>query len=105
MPHDDVVAAVRWVRDSAADLGVDPDRISVGGASAGGNLAAGAALRLRDDDGWQPAALLLAYPIAHAVAAARVGRAGRADGRRPARCCASSRGQPRHHRATTWAAR
>ena len=28
VPHDDVVAAVRWVRDSAADLGIDPERIS-----------------------------------------------------------------------------
>jgi acetyl esterase/lipase len=63
VPHDDVVAAVRWVRDNAASLGVD--RISVGGASAGANLAAGATLRLRDDDAWQPAALVLAYPVAH----------------------------------------
>ena len=67
VPHDDVVAAVRWVRESAGELAVDPDRISVGGASAGGNLAAGAALRLRDDDQWVPAALLLAYTTAHAV--------------------------------------
>jgi acetyl esterase/lipase len=67
VPHDDVVAAIRWVRDSADDLGADRSRISVGGASAGANLAAGATLRLRDDDGWQPAALLLAYPVAHAV--------------------------------------
>ncbi|MGY1815688.1 alpha/beta hydrolase [Blastococcus sp. SYSU D00820] len=67
VPHDDVVAAVRWVRDSAADLGIDPARISVGGASAGGNLAAGAALRLRDDDCWLPAALLLAYTTVHPV--------------------------------------
>jgi acetyl esterase/lipase len=67
VPHDDVVAAARWVRESAADLGVDPERISLGGASAGGNLAAGAALRLRDDDGWVPAALLLAYTTLHAV--------------------------------------
>src|SRR3954453_14150732 len=67
VPHDDVVAAIRWVRDSAADLGVDPARISVGGASAGGNLAAGATLRLRDDDAWQPRALLLAYTTTHAV--------------------------------------
>lgn len=65
VPHDDVVAAVRWVRESAAALGIDPERISVGGASAGANLAAGATLRLRDDDAWQPAALLLAYPVAH----------------------------------------
>ncbi len=67
VPHDDAVAAVRWVRDRAADLGVDPGRISVGGASAGGNLATGAVLRLRDDDGWVPAALVLAYTTLHAV--------------------------------------
>jgi acetyl esterase/lipase len=59
-PHDDVVAAVRWVRDTLA-----PGRIVLGGASAGGNLAAGAALRLRDDDGWLPAELALVYPVLH----------------------------------------
>jgi acetyl esterase/lipase len=67
VPHDDVVAAIRWTRDNAQDLGIDVTRISVGGASAGANLAAGATLRLRDDDGWQPAALLMAYPVAHPV--------------------------------------
>ena len=67
VPHDDVVAAVHWVRDNAVTLGIDPARISLGGASAGGNLAAGASLRLRDDDGWQPAALIAVYPVAHAV--------------------------------------
>jgi acetyl esterase/lipase len=67
VPHDDTVAAIRFVRDSAADLGIDAGRIFVGGASAGGNLAAGAALRLRDDDGWLPASLLLAYTTTHAV--------------------------------------
>jgi acetyl esterase len=67
VPHDDVVAAVRWVRGNAVPLGVDADRIALGGASAGGNLATGAALRLRDDDGWVPAALLLAYTTFHAV--------------------------------------
>jgi len=46
---------------------VDAGRISVGGASAGANLAAGAILRLRDDDHWQPATLVLAYPVAHPV--------------------------------------
>lgn len=60
VPHDDVVAAVRWVRDTLA-----PARIVLGGASAGGNLAAGAALRLRDVDSWQPAALALVYPVLH----------------------------------------
>jgi acetyl esterase len=67
VPHDDVVAAVAWTRDDAAALGVDPARISIGGASAGGNLTAGAALKLRDRDGWVPAALLLAYPALHAA--------------------------------------
>jgi acetyl esterase/lipase len=67
VPHDDVVSAVRWVRANATPLGIDAARISLGGASAGGNLATGAALRLRDDDGWVPAALLLAYTTFHAV--------------------------------------
>src|SRR4051794_15002181 len=67
VPHDDVVAAVAWTRDNAAAVGVDPARISIGGASAGGNLTAGAALELRDRDGWVPASLLLAYPALHAA--------------------------------------
>jgi len=67
VPHDDVVAAVRWVRDNPAALGVDRGRISLGGASAGGNLAIGAALKLRDADGEPPAALLPIYPVAHPV--------------------------------------
>jgi acetyl esterase len=67
VPHDDVVAAVTWVRDTAADLGVDPARISVGGASAGANLTTGAALKLRDRDGWVPAALLPVYGVFHPV--------------------------------------
>jgi len=66
VPHDDVVAALRWVREGAEALGVDPGRIRIGGASAGANLAAGAVLRVRDDDGWVPAGLLLVYPTVHA---------------------------------------
>ena len=67
VPHDDVVAGIRWVRDHAGRLGVDPARISVGGDSAGGNLSAGAVLRLRDEDRWTPAALLVVYPTLHPV--------------------------------------
>ena len=66
VPHDDTVAAVAWVRDQAAELGVNPARITVGGASAGGNLTAGAVVKLRDRDGWVPAALALVYPVLHA---------------------------------------
>lgn len=40
----DVTSAIRWVRANAAVHGIDPDRIAVWGLSAGGNLAAMAAL-------------------------------------------------------------
>ena len=66
VPHDDTVAAVAWVRDRAGDLGVDPLQITIGGASAGANLTAGAAVKLRDRDGWGPTALVLVYPALHA---------------------------------------
>lgn len=58
---DDVLAAHRWV--SAGGLsGVDPERVALGGASAGGLLAASAALILADTDD-SPAAVFLAYPV------------------------------------------
>ena len=67
VPHDDVLAAYRWARATAGALGIDPGRISLGGASAGGNLSIGVALKLRDEEGRPPAALLPIYPVAHAV--------------------------------------
>jgi acetyl esterase len=48
---DDVYSAVLWIAGHAAELGVDPGRISIGGASAGGNLAAATTLRARDTGG------------------------------------------------------
>ena len=79
VPHDDVVAAVRWARESASSLGIDPGKVSVGGASAGANLAAGAALKLRDADGQPPAHLIFAYGVAHAVIPPMSADARRAD--------------------------
>jgi len=40
----DVRSAVRWIRQSAAELGADPEKVSCMGASAGGRLAASIAL-------------------------------------------------------------
>jgi acetyl esterase len=65
VPSDDVVAAFRWVAANAAELGIDPARLAIGGASAGGDLTAGALLRLRDEGGPVPARALLAYPTVH----------------------------------------
>jgi acetyl esterase len=65
VPSDDVLAAFLDVAARAAELGIDPDRLSLGGGSAGGNLAAGAAKRLRDRGGVRPATVVLAYPSLH----------------------------------------
>ena len=49
----DVKRAIAWVREHAADYGVDPDRICLTGGSAGGHLCALAALT-SDDRSLQP---------------------------------------------------
>lgn len=45
----ETVAAVEWIRREAGALGVDPERLAIGGDSAGANLAVSTCLKLRDD--------------------------------------------------------
>ncbi|MCB0994563.1 MAG: alpha/beta hydrolase [Acidimicrobiales bacterium] len=47
-PLEDCYAGLKWTHDNAASIGVDPDRIGITGASAGGGLCAGLALLARD---------------------------------------------------------
>jgi acetyl esterase len=60
---DDAVASFNWLRSCAQDpsFGVDPERIALGGDSAGGNLAAAACIALKDAP-VRPCFQLLIYP-------------------------------------------
>jgi acetyl esterase len=59
---DDSLAALRWAVDNASRLKVDPSRVSVGGDSAGGNLAAAVAIAARDTGSPRLKAQILVYP-------------------------------------------
>ncbi|WP_051062228.1 alpha/beta hydrolase [Ilumatobacter nonamiensis] len=59
---DDCVAAFRWARDHAQDIGGDPDRTALAGESSGGGLAAAAALELSRNGDEAPRFLLLLEP-------------------------------------------
>lgn len=65
---DDTFAALQWVAEHIAEYGGDPKRIAVMGDSAGGNLAAVAAQRARDDNGPELKAQVLIYPVIDANA-------------------------------------
>jgi acetyl esterase len=60
--YDDALAATRWVAAQSSTLRIDPSRISVGGDSAGGNLAAAVALTLRDEGVTKLRSQILIYP-------------------------------------------
>ena len=61
-PVEEVYTALQWLVEHAAELGVDPRRIAVMGDSAGGGLAAGAAILARDQ-GVPLAKQILIYPM------------------------------------------
>jgi acetyl esterase/lipase len=66
---EDAKSAIRWVRQNAAMLGIDPDRIVASGGSAGGHIAACTACPGLDAEGEdlkissKPNALLLFNPV------------------------------------------
>lgn len=60
---DDAYQGLLWTVENATVLGIDPGRLAIGGASAGGGLAAGTALRARDQQGPPLRFQYLAYPM------------------------------------------
>ena len=60
---DDCCAALKWVADHAERLGVDSNRIAIGGESAGGGLAAALAQVAHDQLAVKPVFQLLVYPM------------------------------------------
>lgn len=67
-PSDDMLSAWEWLHGHRVELGLT--RLAIGGTSAGGNLAAGATLRLLHGERPElplPDLVVLAYPTLHAV--------------------------------------
>ena len=59
----DAYAATRWASDNAQMLNIDPEKIAVGGDSAGGNLAAVVAQMALDSGEFKIALQILIYPM------------------------------------------
>ena len=61
---DEIEYVVHWLFDQAAEQGVDPAKIGVGGDSAGGNMTCVIALKLRDENGPRLALQVPLFPEA-----------------------------------------
>ncbi|MGW4463782.1 alpha/beta hydrolase [Micromonospora sp. NPDC004704] len=62
-PVHDCYAGLLWTAEHADELGFDPDRLLIAGASAGGGLAAAVALMTRDQNGPALLGQMLIYPM------------------------------------------
>ena len=62
-PVEDAYACWTWFMGHAAEFGFDPQRVLIGGPSAGGGLSAGVTLLSRDRGGPMPGAQLLMWPM------------------------------------------
>ncbi len=65
---DDVVTGLQWLASNGPSVGIDPNKLAIGGDSAGGNLAAAVAIWARDHKGPKLRMQLLAYPVTDVVA-------------------------------------
>jgi acetyl esterase len=81
VPLEDCYAALTWAVANADALGLDAGNISIGGASAGGNLAAAVTLRCREEGGPRLRFQLLEVPALDLTR--ETGRATRASGAVP----------------------
>ena len=62
--HEDAFATYQWVRDSAAVINGNPDKVATAGESAGGNLAVAVALMAKEAGGELPTHIVSVYPVA-----------------------------------------
>lgn len=63
--HEDAYAAYKWVKENAASIKGNPDKVAVAGESAGGNMATAVSLLARDRGVALPVHQLLVYPVAN----------------------------------------
>ncbi|MEM1120190.1 MAG: alpha/beta hydrolase [Bacteroidota bacterium] len=63
VPLEDAYQSLIWLAENGTTLGGNPQKIAVGGDSAGGNLAAAVALKARDENGPTIAFQALIYPV------------------------------------------
>jgi len=76
----DCYAATLWTAANAARLGIDPQRLCLGGDSAGGNLTAVIAQRCRDEQGPAIALQTMVYPVTNLSSFATASYSEFADG-------------------------
>ena len=60
---EDSYAGLKWLKENGESIGVDTDRIGIGGPSAGGGMAAALALLVRDRGEFELDYQLLIYPM------------------------------------------
>lgn len=63
IPFEDAYYATEWVSANANEIGINQNRIAVGGDSAGGNLAAAVALKARESKNLNLVFQMLVYPV------------------------------------------